>query len=235
LAQATRLKRVDIVMTDAEAASASDSNPRECRLCLDTVLEGCSAEEAILSSPCECSAPVHVGCLRRWQSVQIEEARRENWSEGEAAARADTCEVCGACLITSGVRRRPVVGKAICRAHGGFGQVALRRVPALSRATRNFTELSAAEGQELEVLEQDSSGEFFRVRALKAPRYREQGTVAVAHGWIRHVYLEWPAEFSEAAAAAVPAPRRPPAYATDTTPTALDAVATQQDGEAQDA
>mmetsp|Transcript_120624 Transcript_120624/g.240196 ORF Transcript_120624/g.240196 Transcript_120624/m.240196 type:complete len:229 (+) Transcript_120624:33-719(+) len=220
-------------MADGEVATALDSSLLECRFCLEAMLEDGNVEESILSFPCECSTPVHIECLQRWQNVQIEEARNEGQSSGEASARASTCEVCGAALVTSGERKRPVTGTATCRAHGGFGQVALRRVPALSRATRNFTEFSAADGQELAVLEQDASGEFFRVRAVKAPRYREESTVAVAHGWIRHVYLEWPAEFSEAAAAAVPAPRRPPAYATGQRPaTTSEAVATQQDGEA---
>lgn len=90
--------------------------------------------------------------------------------------------------------------------------MALRRVPTLSRATRNFSEFSASEGQELDVLEQDASGEFFRVRALKARKYREEGMVSVAEGWIRHTYLEWPAESQELVAASVPVPRMPPAY-----------------------
>jgi len=70
------------------------------------------------------------------------------------------------------------------------------------------------EGQQLDVLEQDSSGEFFRVRAHKAPRYREEGSVTVAEGWIRHIYLEWPKDSHDLIAATISAPRMPPAYST---------------------
>merc|ERR1712083_285251 len=50
---------------------------------------------------------------------------------------------------------------------------------------------SAKEGQELEVLELDPTGEFFRVRALGAERYRGSDSVSVAEGWLRKCYLEW--------------------------------------------
>lgn len=133
--------------------------------------------------------------------------------EGLSTRLGRACEVCGAWLITSGARARPVADTATCRAHGGQGKVALRRVPTLSRASRNFSEFSVMDGQQLEVLEQDGSGEFFRVRARKAPRYREEGTVAVTEGWIRHIYLEWPTETRSLMAAATPSPRMPPAYA----------------------
>merc|ERR1712232_612765 len=90
-----------------------------------------------------------------------------------------------------------------------------RRVPTLSRATRNFSEFSASEGQELEVFEQDTTGEFFRVRAVKARKYRDHNedeeTAAVVEGWIRHVYLEWPEEAQGSSVASMPAPRMAPA------------------------
>jgi len=184
----------------------------ECRLCLDAVLDDASCEDAQLVFPCTCAAPVHVGCLRKWQAVQAQQHVDERRSTDESEARTATCEVCGARLITAGRRTQPFASTAICRAHGGFGKVALRRVPTLSRNTRNFSEFSASEGQQLEVLEQDSTGEFFRVRALKAHRYREEGTIAVAEGWIRHTYLEWPSDCEDIAAASTPAPRMPPAY-----------------------
>eukprot|EP00445_Apocalathium_hangoei_P031220 CAMPEP_0203927302 /NCGR_PEP_ID=MMETSP0359-20131031/66729_1 /ASSEMBLY_ACC=CAM_ASM_000338 /TAXON_ID=268821 /ORGANISM="Scrippsiella Hangoei, Strain SHTV-5" /LENGTH=345 /DNA_ID=CAMNT_0050856039 /DNA_START=42 /DNA_END=1079 /DNA_ORIENTATION=- len=197
------------------SASAGDSAPEpvvgECRLCLDSVLDDAKTEEeGRLTFPCSCSAPVHIGCLVRWQEAQGERAVEEQRSIDEYVARASTCEVCGARLVTDGVRPRPLATSAICRAHGGIGKVALRRVPTVSRASRNFSEFAAVEGQELEIIEQDTSGEFYRVRALKAQRYREEGTVSVAEGWIRHIYLEWPKEV--AATASMPAPRMPAAF-----------------------
>merc|ERR1719236_52129 len=101
----------------------------------------------------------------------MEQAATSRRSPDEARARAVTCEVCGAHLVTDGSRQRPFASTAICRAHGGFGKVALRRVPTLSRDSRNFSEFSMAEGQQVDVLEQDASGEFFRVRAHVAQRY----------------------------------------------------------------
>ncbi|CAK0827660.1 unnamed protein product [Prorocentrum cordatum] len=160
----------------------------ECRLCLHAVLEDASPEDAALAFPCDCrGSPVHWGCLRRWQQAQVQRAAEAARSADEARARAATCEVCGARLAAAGGRKRPLAERAVCRAHGGEGKVALRRVPTLSRASRNFSEFSAADGQEVEVLEQDDTGEFFRVRARKAPRYREQGSAALAEGWIRHI------------------------------------------------
>lgn len=216
-------------MAGDERASVSDEPPMDCRLCLDTVLESASGEDAILTFPCDCSAPVHIGCLRHWQDVQVYQAISARRSFDESTARADTCEVCGARLVTAGDRERPFASTAICRAHGGFGLVALRRVPTLSRATRNFTEFSAAEGQHVEVLERDSTGEFYRVRATKARRYREEGTVSVAQGWLRHVYLEWPEEIRDVAASSTAAPRMPAAYG-ERTPNGPRAIEEDGDG-----
>mmetsp|Transcript_11854 Transcript_11854/g.21503 ORF Transcript_11854/g.21503 Transcript_11854/m.21503 type:complete len:251 (-) Transcript_11854:189-941(-) len=189
----------------------------ECRLCLDAVLDDAGPEEGELIFPCSCRMPVHRGCLDRWQAVQLQQVLDQHRSVQESVARALTCEVCGARLVTNGTRILPLAGTAICRAHGGVGKVALRRVPTLSRDSRNFSEYSASEGQELEVIEQDTSGEFFRVRVRNAARYREDGAIASAEGWIRHVYLEWP-EGSQAAAS-MPPPCMPPAYASRSTTT----------------
>eukprot|EP00413_Alexandrium_margalefii_P042282 CAMPEP_0204593102 /NCGR_PEP_ID=MMETSP0661-20131031/51320_1 /ASSEMBLY_ACC=CAM_ASM_000606 /TAXON_ID=109239 /ORGANISM="Alexandrium margalefi, Strain AMGDE01CS-322" /LENGTH=224 /DNA_ID=CAMNT_0051603387 /DNA_START=29 /DNA_END=700 /DNA_ORIENTATION=- len=197
------------------AAALAAASGGECRLCLQE--EGEALEEGEgdrLVWPCLCSTPVHLSCLSRWRQAQRQQAVEDGRSQDEFVARATTCDVCGARLITDGSPRpRPFASSAVCRAHGGFGKVALRRIPTLSRASRNFSEFSASEGQVLEVLEQDASGEFFRVRAKQAKRYREDGVVAVAEGWVRHTYLEWPEECRSAASAAIAAPRRPPAYA----------------------
>lgn len=193
------------------AGRPADGNTQlECRLCLDAHSE--DAEERLVF-PCNCSSPLHVSCLRRWQEVQVRQAVEERRSRDEAYARVCTCEVCGAQLVLEGSRKRPFASRAICRAHGGFGKVALRRIPTISRASRNFSEVSASEGQELEILEQDATGEFFRVKAVGAARYREEGSVAVAEGWIRGTYLEWPEESRELAENFLPEPRMPPAYA----------------------
>lgn len=189
---------------------ADESTQLECRLCLDAHSE--DPEERLIF-PCNCASPLHVSCLRRWQEVQVRQAVEEQRSRDEAYARVCTCEVCGAQLVLQGSRKRPFASRAICRAHGGFGKVALRRIPTISRASRNFSEVSASEGQELDILEQDSTGEFFRVRAVGAARYREEGSVAVAEGWIRGTYLEWPEESRELAETSLPEPRMPPAYA----------------------
>lgn len=182
-------------------------------MCLDETFEDAvPGEDPRLTYPCNCASPVHIGCLERWRSAQKIRALREGQNFDEWDARASTCEICGARLILDGARPAPLATSAICRAHGGLGQVALRRVPTLSRAERNFSEYSATEGQQLEVLEQDASGEFFRVRALQAKRYKEEGSTSVAEGWIRHTYLEWPQDVSPAAKASVPAARMPPAY-----------------------
>lgn len=185
----------------------------ECRLCLDSTLEGASASDAELIQPCQCSSFVHRGCLKRWQDVQQEQFLQSRRSTDESTARAGTCEVCGSRLVTTGDRSEPPAKKAVCRAHGGFGKVSLRKFPTLSRDSRNFSDYAASEGQELEVLERDESGEFFRVRARNAARYREEGRIQAAEGWIRHTYLEWPADSQKTADAALPAPRMPPAYA----------------------
>lgn len=195
------------------AGLAAQAEPQpECRLCLDAEYDAAEGEDGRLVYPCLCAAPVHVACLRRWQAAKQEQALEERRTADEARARAATCEVCNAQLVLDGERAKPFSGTAICRAHGGFGKVALRRVPTMSRAHRNFSDSAVSEGQQVEVLEQDITGEFFRIRASKAPRYREEGTVAVAEGWIRSAYLEWPSESQHLASAAVPEPRRPPAY-----------------------
>lgn len=123
-------------------------------------------------------------------------------------------------LVVEGERLRPPSNFAVCRAHGGRGQVALRRVPTFSRDHLNFSEFSASEGQTLELLEQYTSGEFFRVRVRTAQRYHGAedgsgpGAVAVAEGWIRHVYLEWPEDNPGAARIRELVPRMPPHYGT---------------------
>eukprot|EP00928_Gymnodinium_smaydae_P049113 TRINITY_DN32924_c0_g1_i1.p1 TRINITY_DN32924_c0_g1~~TRINITY_DN32924_c0_g1_i1.p1 ORF type:complete len:275 (+),score=44.79 TRINITY_DN32924_c0_g1_i1:24-827(+) len=216
MAQKTSASASDVVET--QGTEAARSAPADCRLCLDAVLEDDIPENCALIYPCDCAAPVHVGCLRRWQEVQVQRSSGQRRSSDESSARASTCEICGARLVLVGKRQRLFARTAICRPHGGFGLVALRRVPTLSRASRHFAEFSAADGQEVEVLEQDVSGEFFRVRALKARRYREEGTVAVAQGWIRHIYLEWPSASQEEIEAATPAPRMPAAYAVPRVP-----------------
>merc|ERR1712187_281818 len=163
----------------------------ECRLCLDSTLEGASASDAELIRPCQCSSFVHRGCLKRWQDVQQEQFLQSRRSTDESIARAGTCEVCCSRLVTTGDRLEPPAKKAVCRAHGGSGKVSLRRFPTISRDSRNFSAYAASEGQEIEVLEQDESGEFFRVRIPNAARYREEGQIQAAEGWIRHTYLEW--------------------------------------------
>merc|ERR1711870_126016 len=47
---------------------------------------------------------------------------------------------------------------------------------------------------------------------MQAARYREEGTVQVTEGWIRHTYLEWPNDMKEEASRALPTPKMPPAY-----------------------
>mmetsp|Transcript_37750 Transcript_37750/g.87347 ORF Transcript_37750/g.87347 Transcript_37750/m.87347 type:complete len:197 (+) Transcript_37750:23-613(+) len=177
----------------------------ECRLCLSSVLEDADGVEGQLCFPCNCTAPVHHGCLSRWQQVRRDQVLEQHHSVDEAQAHARTCEVCGARFLPHGARANPPVRSAICRVQGGTGKVALRRVPTLSRATRNFSDFSAGDGQQLEVIEQDVTGEFFRVRAMRAQRYRGEGTTAVAEGWIRHVYLD-------ISHCALPSPRMPPAF-----------------------
>lgn len=196
-------------MAATMAPSSGSSSPPspECRLCLDAVLDCVSAAEARLAHPCNCCAPVHIGCLRRWHAAQLERACLERHSRDEHAARAATCEICGARLVFEGSRAAPLARTATCRAPSQ-GTVALRRIPTLSRAWRNFSEYAAVIGQELEVLEQDASGEFFRVRVRNAQRYRECGSTSVAEGWIRHIYLEWPTNrLCAEAKASFPAPR----------------------------
>lgn len=188
----------------------------ECRLCLDSVLEGVSAFDAELIQPCLCCSSVHRGCLNRWQDVQVEQFSQSRRSMEESRARANTCEICGARLVVAGGRLEAPATKAVCRAHGGFGKVSLRKFPTLSRDARNFSDYAASEGQELQVLEQDESGEFFRVRALNAAKYREEGQIQVAEGWIRHAYLEWPVD-ARPLAHGLSVPRMPPAYADSTT------------------
>eukprot|EP00747_Dinoflagellata_sp_TGD_P170310 gnl/TRDRNA2_/TRDRNA2_201558_c0_seq1.p1 gnl/TRDRNA2_/TRDRNA2_201558_c0~~gnl/TRDRNA2_/TRDRNA2_201558_c0_seq1.p1 ORF type:complete len:228 (-),score=33.91 gnl/TRDRNA2_/TRDRNA2_201558_c0_seq1:111-794(-) len=189
-----------------------ESSAETCRLCF----EGSSEEDGDVLFPCNCRSGVHLSCLRRWQAVQAEQSAR---SADECIARAGTCEVCGALLVLDGsARRQPPIRTAICRAHGGSGQVALRRIPTFSRASHVFSEFAASEGQVLELLEQDSSGEFFRVRVRTAQKYRppadETGVgAAVAEGWLRHVYLEWPEEIPEVQEMRGLIPRMPPHYA----------------------
>ena len=181
----------------------------ECRLCLAAVRDEAEGPEAELCFPCNCRAPVHRGCLVQWQRVQEQQLMEQRHSFDEAQARMNTCEVCGARLLPGQKRSKPQLGSAVCRAQGGTGKVALRRVPTLSRATRNFYDFSATDGQQLDVLEQDATGEFFRVRAKKAHRYRGEGTTAVAEGWIRHVYLDWQCDLSNQSW--LPPPRMPAA------------------------
>lgn len=172
------------------AAAATAKEKDECRLCLEEVLEGADAQGGgRLVHPCTCRSAVHVDCLLQWQAVQLQCPER---SFAENSARAATCEVCGSLWSIGGERPLPPTRTAICRAHGGWGKVALRRVPTAARDHGVFSEFSALEGQELEVLELDSSGDFFRVRALGAQRYHESTSVSVAEGWIRRCYLEWP-------------------------------------------
>ena len=194
----------------------------ECRLCLATVREGAQGLEAKLCFPCNCRAPVHRGCLQEWQRAQELQLLEQEYSPDETRARMNTCEVCGARLVVGELRSKPRLGSALCRAQGGTGKVALRRVPTLSRNTRNFSDFSATDGQLLNVLEQDESGEFFRVRALQAQRYRGEGTTAVAEGWIRHVYLDWQSDPAQSESW-LPPPRMPPAFLAEGTDR-LDAV-----------
>lgn len=161
----------------------------ECRLCLEELLEGADADGGRLIHPCTCRSAVHVDCLVQWQAVQMQWPGR---SLAERSARASTCEVCGSLWSVNGDRPSLPTRIAICRAHGGLDKVALRRVPTASREHGVFSEFSAAEGQELEVLELDGTGEFFRVRAFGAQSYHGSSSVAVAEGWIRRCYLEWP-------------------------------------------
>ncbi|CAE7038400.1 Fmr1 [Symbiodinium natans] len=194
-----------------EAAASPPVEPveLECRLCLATLRDEAEGLEAQLCFPCNCRAPVHHGCLLQWQRAQ--EQFLEQHSFDEAQARMNTCEVCGARLMLGEARPKPQLGAAVCRAQGGTGKVALRRIPTLSRATRNFSDFSAADGQKLDVLEQDATGEFFRVRAVRAARYRGEGITAVAEGWIRHVYLDWQCESTQTQSW-LPPPRMPPAF-----------------------
>lgn len=182
-----------------------------CRICFENRCPIDNSRELIL--PCNCSSPIHVECLRRWQQVQIEQAPPA--SKEAVAARAATCEVCGALLCMDGTRVKPPMRIAICRpdalepianavglkkkCEAPRGKVPLRRFPASTSATNVFTGSSVEGGQQLEVIEPDTSGEFFRVRVLNASKYQEpQGhnvdanPVAVAQGWIHHVYLDWP-------------------------------------------
>lgn len=172
----------------------------ECRLCLEEVLEGATSDGGgRLVRPCRCRSAVHVECLERWRVAQ---QQRDDRSSAENAARAATCEVCGSLWSVDGQREVLPTQRAICRAHGGDGKVALRRVPTAARENGVFSEFSAKEGQELDVLELDRSGEFFRVRASDAERYHGHDSVAVAEGWIRRCYLEWPGVSPDASTAA---------------------------------
>jgi len=172
----------------------------ECRLCLQEVLEGAAADDGgLLVRPCSCRSAVHVDCLAQWRAAQM---HRMDRSMEENSGRAATCEICGALWSVDGQRELLPTRTAICRAHGGFGKVALRRVPTAARDHGVFSEFSAKEGQELEVLELDSSGDFFRVRALGAERYHGSSSVAVAEGWLRRCYLEWPGVSPDPATAA---------------------------------
>ena len=194
----------------------------ECRLCLATERDGAEGLEAQLCFPCNCRAPVHHGCLMQWRRAQ-EDQLSERHTFDEVQARINTCEVCGARLLLEETRPQLQLCSAVCRAQGGTQKVALRRVPTLSRATRNFSEFSASDGQQLEVLEQDVTGEFFRVRAVGAKRYRGEGVTAVAEGWIRHVYLDWQSGVS------LPPPRMPPAFLAEGTDRLGASTATAQD------
>eukprot|EP00435_Cladocopium_sp_Y103_P056185 s533_g18.t2 len=161
-----------------------------------------------LCFPCNCRAPVHVRCLSEWHQSRWWQLLEQGFNYDEAHARIDTCEVCGARWMTRG-RPKPLAPWALCRARGGLEKVALRRFPTLSRATRNFSDYAASNGQRLELLEQDVTGEFFRVRLAPAVFYRGEGSTAIAEGWIRHVYLEFE---TETLAARLPTPTMPPAY-----------------------
>jgi len=147
--------------------------------------------------------------MAEWQQSRWWQLLEHGFDYDEAHARIDTCEVCGARWMPRG-RPKPLAPFALCRALGGSQKVALRRFPTLSRATRNFSDFAASHGQRLEVLEQDVTGEFFRVRLASAALYRGEGTTATAEGWIRHVYLEFE---TEDVAARLPTPTMPPAYA----------------------
>mmetsp|Transcript_108251 Transcript_108251/g.170674 ORF Transcript_108251/g.170674 Transcript_108251/m.170674 type:complete len:225 (-) Transcript_108251:129-803(-) len=182
------------------------SGSDECRLCLEAVLEGADPNgDGRLVHPCSCRSPVHVSCLARWREAQLRNERRPL---EESIARAATCEICGTLWSADGVRVKPPVCLATCRAHGGLGKVALRRIPTSSRDNAVFSEFSAMEGQELEVLEIDTTGEYFHVRAADAQRYHGSTHVTVAQGWLRRCYLEWPGNAPDPSTAATRTMRR---------------------------
>jgi len=208
--------------------SAKENENAICRICFEPQ---CAINDSFeLVRPCNCNEPVHVQCLQRWQTVQIEQAAQP--SKEAAAAKAATCEICGALLCLDGKRTKPAFRVAICRpdalqpiANGvGTGhhgsrrmKIPLRRFPASTHAANAFSGSSVESGQQLEVLEQDASGEFYRVRVLNASKYQdpqghnlEEGSVAVAQGWIQHVYIEWPGNVSESCGLATSHPRNPP-------------------------
>lgn len=189
---------------EADRLAALANESRVCRFCFDVT---CGLDEFDpLVNPCNCSAPIHLQCLRRWQRVQLDSAPRP--SRESTAARAATCEVCGALLIVDGERVKPPMRTAICRADALMPtpndpevivnhelrpkKVALRRFPASVESPNVFSGSSVEGGQAVEVLEQDASGEFFRVRMLN-----DAGPDGMLHcpagveGWIQHVYLEW--------------------------------------------
>lgn len=186
--------------TDDPVQSSLPLEKDECRLCLEEVLEDVDPTDGgLLLRPCNCKSAVHKDCLARWRAAQLTRADR---SYAENNARASTCEVCGSLWSVDGIREALPTRIAICRAHGGFRKVALRRVPTDSREHAVFSDWAASEGQELEVLELDRTGQFFRVRATNSQRYHGVDAAAVAEGWLRRCYLEWPGVFPDASNAA---------------------------------
>merc|ERR1712079_283342 len=180
-----------------------------------------------LVHPCNCHSAVHLECLAQWRASQL---RREDRSYEENTARSATCEVCGSLWSVDGHREMLPTQRAICRAHGGFGKVALRRVPTASREHGVFSEFSAKEGQDLEVLELGHSGEFFRVRAVDAEFYHGSTCVSVAEGWIRRCYLEWPGVSPDPSTAATNTHRRDDRSAAERLRTQLLALAGSMEG-----